>query len=243
MKTMRKIFAILIAILAGTAATASVAGSFSVTPVRLFFEQRDRAVAVTLTNEGDTEIALQADINVWSQDAAGVDKLELTEDLIVAPPSLKLAPHARQVVRLALVTPRDASRQMTYRLIVREVPEAVPQKETNVQLPIALVLSMPVFITPPTAKRQMNFSMTRSASRTLQVVTENTGAAYAQLRDVELRRNGQTLARFEGSNYVLPGARKMLALKAEGSDVPAGDAELVVSFDDANPQTYRVTVP
>ena len=88
MKTMRKIFAILIAILAGTAATASVAGSFSVTPVRLFFEQRDRAVAVTLTNEGDTEIALQADINVWSQDAAGVDKLELTEDLIVAPPSL-----------------------------------------------------------------------------------------------------------------------------------------------------------
>jgi len=243
MMTMRKFFAILIALLAGAASSVSHAGSFSVTPVRLYFNARDRAVAVTLTNDGDAEIALQADINVWSQDANGVDKLELTEDLIVAPPSLKLAAHAKQVVRLALVTPRDATRQMTYRLIVREVPEAVASKEGNVQLPIALVLSMPVFITPPIAKRQMNFTLVRATGQSLQAVTENVGSAYAQVRDVELRRNGQALARFEGVNYVLPGARKSLALKTEGGDVTSGDAELVVTFDDSAVQTYRVTVP
>lgn len=244
MKTMNILFKLALAALLAGLVTVAHAGAFSVTPVRLFFEQRDRAIAVTLVNEGDSEIALQADINTWTQDANGVDKLELTEDLIVAPPSLKLAPRGRQVIRLALTAPRDASRQMTYRLIVREVPEVTAPKDGNLTLPIALVLSMPVFITPPAAKRQVEFSMSATKGPAPELVVANTGGTYAQLREVELKRDGKTLARFEGSSYVLPGARKSLALKGnEATSFPSGPAELVVTFDDAKPQTFRVTVP
>jgi fimbrial chaperone protein len=220
------------------------AGAFSVIPVRLYFEPRDRAVAVTIVNEGDTEIALQADINSWTQDRNGADRLEQTEDLLVSPPILKLAPRARQVIRVALLAPRDATRQMTYRLVVREVPEAVRQNDLNLQLPIALVLSMPVFITPPVAKRDVQCSLGRSASLALQVECENRGTAYAQFREIELKRGESTLATFEGAMYILPWSKKVLALKAiEGAVPTPGGAELLIRYDDLKPQTFSVAIP
>jgi len=220
------------------------AGAFSVTPVRLYFEPRDRAVAVTLVNEGDDELALQTDIHSWTQDSVGVDQLVLTDDLVVAPPSLRLAPHTKQVVRLTLLVPRDASRQMTYRLIVREVPEAFESKGTGIRLPIALVLNMPVFVTPAGARRRVECAWDTGPVATPSVTCENTGTAYAQVREVELKRAGAALARFEGGMYLLPGARKTLPLKLlEGASLTPGAAEMAVVFDDRNTQRFDVRLP
>jgi fimbrial chaperone protein len=219
----------------------ALAGIFSVTPVRIFMTPRDRAVAITLVNEGDTEVALQADIHSWKQQADGTDELVLTEDLILSPPIIKLAPRARQVVRLALLRAADPAQQLTYRLIVREVPEVTAPKEQTVAVPIALALSMPVFITPPPAKRNVTCDIERAA-QTVQTSCSNNGTAYAQVRQVTLARGGSTLAQFEGGNYLLPGARKTIALKADQA-VRAGEAVLNVMFDDGNSQTFNVKVP
>ena len=220
--------------------TAATAGTFSVTPVRLYMKPRDRAIAVTLSNEADTPVVLQADINVWSQKPDGTDELVLTDDLILAPPIIKLAPKAQQVVRLALLKPADASRQLTYRLIVREVPEALPA--SSIQVQIALALSMPVFITPPTAKREMNCTTKRAEDKTIGLQCSNTGTAYAQIREVTLARAGQPLAKFEGGSYILPGATKTVSLKSD-KPVGAGDAQLVITFDDGQSLTSSVTLP
>lgn len=219
---------------------AANAGVFSVTPVRLYMTPRDRAIAVTLTNEGDTAVVLQADINTWSQKPDGTDELVLTEDLILAPPIIKLAPKARQVVRLALLKPADASRQLTYRMIIREVPEALPS--TGIQVPIALALSMPVFITPPAAKRQMDCTTSRADATALNLRCSNTGTAYAQIREATIKRGEQALARFEGGSYILPGAGKTVSLKGEKA-VPAGEAQLVITFDDGQNLTTSITLP
>ena len=87
------------------------AGLFSVTPVRIFMTPRERAAAVTVTNEGDTELLMQADVYDWKQKADGSDDLTLSEDMILAPPIIKLAPKSRQVVRLALLKPVTAGQQ------------------------------------------------------------------------------------------------------------------------------------
>ena len=76
------------------------AGQFSVTPVRIFMATKDRAVAVTITNEGDEQLVMQADLYLWKQKPDGQDDLTLTEDMFLSPPIIKLAPRARQVVRL-----------------------------------------------------------------------------------------------------------------------------------------------
>ncbi len=218
------------------------AGVFSVTPVRIFMKPRDRAVAITLVNEGDTVVALQADINVWTQKADGTDDLKLTEDLVLSPPIIKLAPKARQVVRLALLKPADASRELTYRMVVREVPEATAPRDNAMEVPIALALSLPVFITPPVAKRDLACEVARGDAQSVQAVCANTGSAYAQIREISLQRGGQPLGQFKGGSYVLPGARKPIALKAEGA-VAAGPAQLTVVFDDFKQQVFTVTLP
>ena len=227
-----------------TALTApALAGVFSVVPVRIYMTPRERAVAITVTNEGETEMVLQAEVSTWRQAADGTDEQVPSEDLILSPPILKLAPKARQVVRLARIAPGDVSQQQTYRLVIREVPEATPQKEQALQIPIALALSMPVFITPPAAKREISCQATRApAGADVQVSCGNSGTAYAQVRDVQLRQANQLVGRLEGGVYILPGARKSMTLQSQQAARP-GPAQLQVAFDDGNSQVFDVVLP
>jgi len=224
----------------------ALAGVFSVTPVRIYMTPRDRAVAVTITNEGEEPIVLQADVFVWTQKADGSDELTPTEDLILAPPILKVPAKGRQVVRLARLKPADAVRQLTYRMILREVPEATGSKD-KVQLAIALALSMPVFITPPLAKAEITCDAQVANGGDLDVGCANTGSAYTQLRQVVVKQKGgeRALGQFEGGVYVLPGAKKIVPVHIErpGATTPlSGPLQLSVTFDDGKVQTFDVTV-
>jgi fimbrial chaperone protein len=221
-------------LLALAAAQCAWAGVFSVTPVRIYMAPKDRAVAVTISNEADEPVALQADVYEWKQNAEAADELVPSEDLILAPPIIKLAAKSKQVVRLARLQPPDASRQLTYRLILRELPEASLSKGINV--PVALALSMPVFLTPPNAKARTACDAAREQG-VLVVYCANAGNAYAQVREVLVKQNGASVARFEGGAYILPGARRRLALNAE-KPVPSGAVQLVVTYDDSSSQTF-----
>ncbi len=240
-KQVRPLFKLAVLGVMAALAVPAWAGVYSVTPVRIYMAPKDRAVAITLTNEGDTALVLQADIYSWTQNPDGTDNLALTEDLLLAPPIIKLAPKERQVVRLAMLAPRDASRQMTYRMIMREVPEAT-QPKNSIQVPVALALNMPVFITPPSAKREVSCDIKRGEAHALQAACGNRGTAYAQIREIVLKRGDQQVARFEGGNYILPGAHKVIGLKV-AQEVKPGTAQMSVTFDDFQTQTSVVTIP
>lgn len=236
----------LLLLLTMTGLQPALAGNFSVTPVRIYMTPRDRAIAVTITNEGEDPIVLQADLFIWAQKPDGSDELTPTEDLILAPPILKLAAKTRQVVRLARLKPADALHQLTYRMILREIPEAAGSSD-KVQVAIALALSMPIFITPPLAKNEIACDAKPASGSDLDVACANTGTAYAQLREILVKEKGgeRVLGRFEGGVYVLPGAKKIVPVKIErpGATTPlAGALELGVTFDDGRLQTFNVTV-
>ena len=223
-------------------AAPAFAGIFSVTPVRIFMAPRDRATAVTITNEGDDELVMQADIYTWAQKPDGTDDLKLSDDLILSPPIIKIAGKSRQVVRLAMVSPPAAPEQLTYRMILREIPEAhAPDKK--VQLQIALAFSLPVFITPPAAKRDIVCTVARSAPDAVAARCENHGRAYAQLRELTLLgADGAKIASLESAAYVLPGITRTYPIKASSGTIPSGAAKLAVNFDDGTSQAFDVTV-
>jgi fimbrial chaperone protein len=229
-------------LVSSVAAPAAYAGVFSVVPVRIYMTPRDRAVPITVVNEGDTPMVLQAEVSTWRQKADGSDEQVPSDDLILSPPIIKLAPKARQVVRLARVSPVDLGQQLTYRLVIREVPEATAQRDRAIQIPIALALSMPVFITPPAAKRTVACEAARGPEASVQVSCANSGNAYAQVREVQVRRGIDVMGRLEGGFYILPGARKALSVPSP-QPVVAGPAQLHVSFDDGLTQTYDVVIP
>jgi fimbrial chaperone protein len=215
------------------------AGTFSVTPVRIYMNPKDRAVAVTITNDGSDPVVLQAELFTWRQSADGSDQLELTDDLILSPPIIKLPANAKQVVRLARAKPMNLDRQITYRMVMRQVPEAV-QPRDNIQVPIALALSMPVFITPPSARPKIACESERGEAGALRVRCANTGSAYTQVRQIVVREGDRILGRFEGGEYILPGAKKTLTIKTEGALPPR--LELVVTYDDGRSEVFPVAV-
>lgn len=227
-------------------------GAFSVTPVRIYMTPKERATAVTLINQGDVPVVLQADVNTWTQKADGSDELVPTEDLILSPPIIKLAPNARQVVRLVSLKPFDNSREVTYRLIVRELPEIATPTGNTIDVPIALALSLPIFITPNNAKSEIScsakglqdfsqVSSQKSSKQIFQIECTNTGMAYAQIREAILKSNQQNIARFSGGAYFLPGTKKILPLEPI-LPIPKGEGEIVVTFDDGKTQSYPVTL-
>jgi fimbrial chaperone protein len=234
---MRHLF---LALLLSGVACGAGAATFSVTPVRIYMKAQDRAVAVTIANEGDEPVVLQADLYTWTQAADGADQLELTEDLILSPPIIKLGPRAKQVVRLARLKPADASRQLTYRMIMREVPEATRPKD-SIQVGIALALSMPVFITPPPAKYAIACTAARAEAGAMSVTCANTGTAYVQVREVLVKDGERVLGRFEGGTYILPGARKAMPVKTEGAPA-AARLQLLVTYDDGRSETFEAAV-
>jgi fimbrial chaperone protein len=215
------------------------AGTFSVTPVRIYMNPKDRAVAVTITNDGGDPVALQAELFTWSQNVDGSDELQMTDDLILSPPIIKLPPNAKQVVRLARAKPTQVNRQLTYRLVMRQIPEAVQPKD-NIQVPIALALSMPVFITPPAARPKIACEGERIEGALLRVRCANSGSAYTQVRQIVLRQGDRIFGRFEGGEYILPGAKKTLTIKTEGA-LPAR-LDLVVTYDDGRSEVFPLTV-
>jgi fimbrial chaperone protein len=234
----RRLFIGAVAVLGSLVTPFAQAGVFSVVPVRIYMTPRDRAVAITVTNEGDTDMVLQAEVNTWRQKPDGTDEQVASDDLILSPPILKLKPRARQVVRLARVAPPDLSQQLTYRLLMREVPEAAANKP-GVQISVALALSMPVFVTPPGAKAAVACDAVRAPETGVQVSCTNTGNAYAQVREIKVQQGGQEVGKLEGGFYVLPGARKSISVRTPQS-VQAGDSQLSVTFDDGSTQSYPV---
>lgn len=231
-----------VAAIAAALAGHSAAAEFSVSPVRIFMTPRDRAIAVTVVNEGNEPVVMQADLFVWKQKAGGEDELTPTEDMILSPPILKLAPQTRQVVRLARLAPPSASEQMTYRMIVREIPEARPaSNEAKVQ--VALAFSLPVFITPPGARRVVQCRAERAAADTVRAVCGNSGNAYAQMKDFILTRSGEKLATREGGGYILPTITRAFDLKRPEGPIAGGPAKLEVTFDDGSPSTFDVLIP
>jgi fimbrial chaperone protein len=230
------------ALLAAACTLPVSAAQFTITPVRIFMTPKDRAVAVTVTNDSDEEVVMQADLYSWKQKADGSDDLALTEDLILTPPILKLAPRARQVVRLARLTPPPAGVQQTYRLIVREVPEA--RGSAQIQLQVALAFSLPVFISPPGVKRDLQCGVERAAPDQVRAVCSNAGTAYTQIRTLEVQdEKGAKLAARDTGGYLLPTVRRTFDIKRADGKIAAGKVRLQVALDDGTSQSFDATLP
>lgn len=213
-------------------------GQFSVSPVRIYVAAKDRTTAVTVTNESDVELVMQADVFQWKQTTTGQEDLTLTEDMIVAPPIIKLAPRARQVIRLAMLKPVPPDQQLTYRLIVREILEIKPP-EPGVQLQIALAFSMPIFVSPTGVKRQLVCGPQRAALDAVRVTCENRGNAYAYASDFKLSNaSGEIMVSSNAGGYILPGIKRSFEFKRAGGPIPSGKVQLVVTQDDLSVQTF-----
>lgn len=216
----------------GMVSSPAKAGEFTISPIRIFMNPADRAVAVTVSNEGDEPLTMQVDLYSWSQTESGEELLELSEDIFMSPPIITLQGRERQVVRLARLSNAPPPEQLTYRLIAREI---LPEPEggfTGTQVQVALALSLPIFITPRDSANRVNCALQNMSPEPDRVICENSGTAYAQLRELQVSSpDGQELLKLEAAKYILPGAKASFNLP-EDMELPAGINTLSVTMDD-----------
>jgi fimbrial chaperone protein len=188
-------------------AMACRAGSIEVSPVRIQLSASTKVAVMTVHNTGTEDSVMQVTMNRWAIGGDGYT-YEPTQDLLVTPATFKLAPGARQIVRIGLRESAPAQREVAYRMLVEEVPPPNAASVTGTLLVVRH--DVPVFVEPAAAlKVALDVEMDCTAGGPQLRVT-NIGNVHTQLLGVVLHGSTpeQVLGRWDAFDYLLPEARR-----------------------------------
>ena len=147
----------------------------------------------------------------WSQQN-GKDVLAPSQDLVVSPPIFKVAPGAAQTVRVGLLKPSSADREVAYRLFLQEVPQPPAPGERGIS--VALRLGLPVFLLPRGGGAPQLAWRAKSEGGAINLTLANGGNAHVQALDSKLYSpDGTLLAEQQLGAYVLAGQSRSWLIK------------------------------
>lgn len=223
-----------------SAAPLSHAGSFSVNPVRVTLSPGHAVAAITVRNAGSDASVIQLETSRWTQQD-GKDVLLPSPEILATPPIFTLQPGGSQIVRIGLRRPPDAQHELTYRLILREVPPPQPIAQG---LRVALAISMPVFVVSAHPSfSNLQWQAVRLADGRIQLQATNTGTAHVQVGSIELSSPtaNTPVVNESVSTYVLPGNTRTWTFKSAVAVSAGATLELHASTDGGNLQA-KVTL-
>jgi fimbrial chaperone protein len=222
-------------------AGAASAGSFAVSPVRATLSAARGTGSLTVHNNGTEAAVVQLSVVAWSQES-GQDVYQPSKDVLATPPLFTVQPGASQVVRVGLRRAPDATRELSYRLYLQEVPP--PPKADFTGLQVALRLSVPVFVTPAkaNAKPVLHWRLSRAPGGGLTLAADNNGSVHVQVANFSLAdANGKALASRQVAAYLLPNQGRAWQLALE--PLPAAGTKLQLAAQtDAGDLKSDVTV-
>jgi fimbrial chaperone protein len=183
------------------------AATLSVSPVRVFLSPQESRGIINLRNPESSPILVQAQGFLWSQED-GNDTLGPTEDLIVVPPVMTLAPNGEQIIRIGFRDPPAAHQELSYRVLISEVPDrSAPTQGVS----LLVQLSLPIFFTPPGAAAEPEWAAVDIGSgQELRVTCENSGSAHIRVTGLAIypvSEDSEPMAETTTVSYVLPQSR------------------------------------
>ncbi len=179
--------------------TASAA--YQLEPIsRVFAPTGSRATqSFEIVNDGRDRIALAVSFVTLERDEAYVETNHAADDDFLAyPPRMVLAPGARQTVRVTWLGVPDPARELTFRIIVAQVPietidrTAAPDVAPVGQVRVYLSYRGTLFIRPPKAAPSVAPAAAALATdndrrNVLAITLTNTGTAMGQVTSCNLR--------------------------------------------------------
>jgi fimbrial chaperone protein len=189
------------------------AGTFSISPLRVELSSAAQTGVLTIRNQEATPVVVQASTQLWEQ-AEGQERLSPTRDVLVSPAVFTIPANGSQIVRVALRRAPDGERELSYRLILTEVPQPVSPDFTG--LSVALRLSLPVFVAPSAeAQPRLDWSATQGADGRLALEARNSGNAHARVLNFTVTPAtggaGGAIAQ-NTTAYILPGQSRTWTL-------------------------------
>lgn len=129
---------------------AADASSLTVTPVRLQIESPQRAQALQVINNGTQDLEAQVRIMRWTQES-GEERLVPTDEVVVSPAIVRIAPGKPQTIRVIRLQDTPASSELSYRVLVDELPRK-PSTSSPTGLTVLVRYSIPLFVKPAAQK-------------------------------------------------------------------------------------------
>jgi fimbrial chaperone protein len=208
------------------------AASLQVTPVSLEIPAPGAATTLTLKNPGTTPLKAQLRVYRWSI-INGEEKLDLANDVVASPPMATLQPNTDYTVRIVRLSKTPAAIEETYRLVVDEIPQALPQGRTAINL--AFRYSIPVFFTPQNGgSPDLKWSTERRAGK-LYVSVTNSGSRRVRVSDLHVAdASGKSNVLAKGlAGYVL--ARSSMSWVAPVALQSVAKPLLITALGDSGP--------
>jgi len=196
---------------------AASAGQVDVSPVRFTFGPGQSIGTLSLANVGVDPLRMQLRVFAWTQAPDGSMKLSPTDDIIVFPTLLTIAPGASRQVRVGYEGPKPQV-ERTYRIFVEELP-SLEGLQRGLSLTMRARVGVPIFVQPPNAKPQGRITGVAVRRNHIEVGLENAGTAFMMASNVAVRA-------------LDAGGNPILGLQQTGWYVLAGDR-----------RTYDFTIP
>jgi fimbrial chaperone protein len=181
------------------------ASSFSVMPVRVELSPGKLTSTLRVNNASDESLMMQASVLRWTTDGEK-DVYSPVDDVLLNPPVFNVPAHATQILRLGLRKSSAGLDELSYRLIVAEVPKPLPPGFLGLRTVVRV--SIPIFMKTPAATAQLSWDATRDADGGLIITAVNHGHAHIQIRAMDVG-SGQPAERYSKSvsDYLLPGQK------------------------------------
>jgi fimbrial chaperone protein len=225
-------FGIILFVMGSSVASAA---SFGVSPVRVTLSESQSMGALTVRNDGTEPASLQMEMLSWSQ-AEGQDVLTPTRELLANPPIFTLPAGGSQLVRFGLRRAPDALRELTYRVILQQLPPPPDPNFNGAQ--ILMRISLPVFVLPDVdVKPVLMWQAARTPQGALKISLTNNGNAHIQILNFKLSLldSAQPWVTKQSSEYVLAGQSRdwILPVNADYPTPPSGDTLQLFAQTDA----------
>ena len=195
---------------------AGAATSVLIWPIDPVLEADQKAGALWLENRGTAPANLQVRVFAWRQ-GDYQEQFQPQRDIIGSPPVANIAPGQKQLIRLTRTGSSPAGQEQAYRIIIDEIPPALPATDANTPPQAAIRFQMrysvPLFAYGAGLWSKEDASRPRDPKgagvpnlswRTVTVdgrpyvEVRNRGAVHARLTDVALKQGSQIRPVAEG---------------------------------------------
>jgi fimbrial chaperone protein len=206
---------IAIAACCALALMAARAGEFSVSPIRLELGAALRSGVITVRNEEKEKLSFQLQAMEWTQDEAGKDHYEPSDDIVFFPKLMTIEPGQEGIVRVGAKRALLPT-EKTYRLFIEELPgppkPADPSAPAAARINVLVRFGAPIFVTPATPQDGLDIQQLTLVKGSLRVSAKNTGNRHQIVQGVKLRGtdgNGQEVYALSlADRYLLSGTTK-----------------------------------
>ena len=211
------------------------ATDIGVSPVRVELSDNQKMGAITLRNAGTEPVSMQLEVLNWSQ-AEGEDVLTPTREMLANPPIFTIPAGGSQLVRIGLRRAPDAKRELTYRIILQELPPPPSIGFNGTRM--LMRVSIPVFVLPELiAKTMLRWQAELTSTGALKISITNNGNTHIQIGNLNLSLLGksQPWITHQTSLYVLPGQSRdvILPYNTESPTPPPGTTLQLIAQTDA----------